>query len=147
MKTKILALIVTTFMIGLFSSCEGPMGPQGPAGPPGVNDWKYLNFTVKPDQWIRDRELGIFYYEKEDGGINSNFVDEGIVQVAILQGGTYFPLSQTEYFHDGDYLAETIRYSYGVGWIRIILGGSDLFDGAGENYQPQELTFKVTMLW
>lgn len=147
MKTKIISLIIIAFVVGMFSSCEGPMGPEGPQGPPGMNDWTYLNKTVKSSQWKWDDELGVFYFTLEDNAINSNFVEEGMLQVAVLHEGTYFPLSLTEHFWDGDFLTETIRYTYGVGWIRFIIGADDLFEAAGPDYKPGDYTFKVTMVW
>ncbi len=144
MKTKIWSVLIMFVAIGLFSSCEGPMGPEGPSG---VGDWEILEKKVSEGEWIRDRDNGVFYYVLRDNRIDESFVTEGIVNVELIDGGAFYPLPLTEYFYNNGYFAETISYSYGPGWIRFSIGANDLFDEAGDNYQPMTHYFKITLLW
>lgn len=146
MKTKVFSFILTVFVLGIFSSCEGPMGPMGPEGP-GVGSWDVFDLEVINGHWVRDKEAGVFYYVFEDSRITPFIADKGLVHVELFDSGAYYPLPLTEYFYDGGYLAETINFSYGAGWIRFTIGANDLFDEAQEGFQPPSHLFKVTLLW
>ncbi|MDD2438063.1 MAG: hypothetical protein PHF73_07155, partial [Massilibacteroides sp.] len=141
MKTKFLSFFTGVCLSLLFFSCEGPMGPEGPSG---VATWDVFEMTIKEGHWERDVEQGVFYYIFEDSRFDSFVVENGLVQVELKDGDGYYPLPLTEYFYLNDYLAETISYSYGKGWIRFTIGANDLFDTAGADYQPPTHLFKVS---
>lgn len=144
MKTRSFAFFVMTIFLGLFTSCEGPMGPEGPEG---VGSWDVFEMKVVQGDWIRDVENGVFYYVFEDRRLDEFTVNNGLVHVELVDGGGFYPLPLTEYFYSDGYFAETISFSYGTGWIRFAIGANDLFDEAGEQYQPATHLFKVTLLW
>ena len=145
MKTKILSFLMISFLIGLFTSCEGPMGPEGPAGE-GIT-WRVFPMTVKGDHWQWDADREAYYYFFEESQISKFVATDGLVQVAIEDGDAYYPLPYTRHLYDNDFITETVSYEYGPGWIRFNFSASDLFDNTPNNYKPGTHTFKVTLLW
>lgn len=141
MRVRIQILLMMIGLTVAFSSCEGPMGPEGPAG---FDKLEVFEMTVEQGHWVRDKEQGVFYYVFEDRRLNRSVVEDGLVHVELIDGA-YFPLPLTEYFYADGYIAETISYSYGVGWIQFTIGSDNMFDNEDDFYQPLKHRFKVTL--
>lgn len=150
MKTKILSFILTIFVVGFFSSCEGPMGPMGPEGPAGAETWDVFEMTVEGQDWQWDKDQELFYFYFDESAISKFIAEKGSVQVAINFEKTYHPLPYVRNLYDPEknqFVTETVSYEYGAGWIRFNFSANDLFDNLPINYKPGTHVFKVTLHW
>lgn len=132
-----------------FAACEGPRGPQGPQGPAGSCNIYTVYLHINPTDWRYD-DLNLCYYVQASiKELTADVYDYGTVTCyrEYNLGTEYLPyqicLPEVKHLMDNGTLYEqTIDYSFGIGFIEIVLTTDDFAYGDTES-----MDFRVNLMW
>lgn len=125
MKTKLsmLVFISAAFFAIFLTSCVDIEGPPGPSGKDASYFVKTLYYDIKPSDWIKSEEDGVWYDVRESDYVNWNIVDNGAVLFYLksLNNDTWLLLPSTQIVRENDTLVYSTEYEpwYGVGELII----------------------------
>lgn len=134
------------------ASCEGPRGPQGPMGPQGpAGSANIYTLSIAADEWAYDPANQCFFTQVKVPQLTAEVYDFGTVSCyREYNFGTAYAyqisLPEVKHLYDAAndfYYTQTIDYSFGIGFIEIVLTTSDHY----YEYVPESMDFRLNLIW
>lgn len=150
---KFFIYFAVAFMALTAVSCQGERGPMGPQGPAGSANISTVDLKVNAADWQWDSNGKYFYAQFPVNQITEEIYDYGTI--ACYREYNYgtknaYQISLPEVKHietevDGApyYYQQTIDYSFGVGFVEIVLTISDYF----YETSPEAMNFRLNLMW
>lgn len=146
MKKLLLLFSVALLTFG----CTGPQGPQGPQGPAGEGSMKFtLEFKVLSRDWVRNTDAGGnfigWWYEISVPELTRYIYEYGIYNTYLWDGNVQVPLPLIVYNETDNKLWEKkISCDFAVGSVAVYYQENDF---TNEGRQPEDMTFRIHMVW
>ncbi len=149
-------LFITSIVLFLVSSCEGPQGPQGPAGRDGIANKDILDFEVIEWDEVVDNQGNFVQWEAYFGNVENldDYVynNAAIVAYSEVISNSHkiqksLPIVNTYEDERGEDWIQTIDFDYsisseGEGGILFTVRNSDFRDD-----YPGPMWFRVVFVW
>lgn len=146
MKKLIILAAAMLFMFG----CTGPQGPQGPMGPAGGGTSKYtLTYELASEDWIKQTDTnGNFigwWHEIPMPELTGDIYEYGMYMAYLIDGNIQVPLPLIVYNETDETLWEKkISCDFAVGSVAVYYQENDF---ANEGYRPQDMIFRIQLIW
>lgn len=146
MKKLIILAAAMLFMFG----CTGPQGPQGPMGPAGEGASKYtLTYELASEDWIQQTDAsGNFigwWHEIPMPELTRDIYEYGMYMAYLIDGNIQVPLPLIVYNETDETLWEKkISCDFAVGSVAVYYQENDF---GNEGYRPQDMTFRIQLIW
>lgn len=143
MKKLLLLFSVALLTFG----CTGPQGPQGPAG---EGSMKFtLEFKVLSRDWVRNTDAGGnfigWWYDISVPELTRYIYEYGIYNTYLWDGNVQVPLPIIVYNETDNQLWEKkISCDFAVGSVAVYYQENDF---TNEGRQPEDMTFRIHMVW
>ena len=145
---KRLLILIGTAMLAF--GCMGPQGPQGPRGPQGEGSQTFtLTYKLASADWWENTDAdGHFigwWHEIQLPELSRYVYEYGLYNTYLWDGNVQVPLPLIVYNEtDGTQWEKKISCDFAIGSVAVYYQENDF---ANEGRRPEEMTFRIHLVW